>query len=178
APTPALDPTAARRELARRYLRVLGPGTAQGFGDWAGLRAGSAASALASLGPELLPVRTDLGDAWVLAGDEADLRRGAGPPAPARLLASGDAYWLLQGRERELLVPDPARRGRLWTPRVWPGAVVVGGEVVGTWRRAGAVVTAELWQPVPAAAREAVEAEAVSLPLPGLTTPVTLRWQE
>ena len=26
---------------------------------------------------------------------------------------------------------------RLWTPRVWPGAVVVAGEVVGTWRRAG-----------------------------------------
>ena len=28
----------------------------------------------------------------------------------------------------------------LWTPRVWPGALLVEGEVVGTWRRAQATV--------------------------------------
>lgn len=177
APTPEIGPEEARRELARRYLHVLGPGTAEAFGDWAGLRARSAGPAFSSLGPELLPVRTPLGDAWALASDEAALRRETGPPAPARLLPSGDAYYLLQGHERELLVLDPALRPLLWTPRVWPGAVVVGGEVVGTWRRAGATVTARAWGPLPTSARDAVELEAAALPLPGLPAPVTVRWE-
>jgi hypothetical protein len=80
-------------------------------------------------------VRTPLGDAWILTRDEATFRIGAGPVAPPRLLPSGDAYLLLQGANRELLVPDAARRSALWTPRVWPGGVLIEGEVVGTWRR-------------------------------------------
>jgi len=38
--------------------------------------------------------------------DEPTLRAAPGPVAPARLLPSGDAYLLLQGADRELLVPD------------------------------------------------------------------------
>ena len=36
-PRPALDPGKARLELARRYLHVFGPATADGFGEWAGI---------------------------------------------------------------------------------------------------------------------------------------------
>jgi len=54
----------------------------------------------------------------------------------------------------------------LWTPRVWPGALLVGGNVVGTWRRAGRVVLIQTWQRLSHAARDAVVAEAESMPLP------------
>jgi hypothetical protein len=113
-------------------------------------------------------VRTPIVDAWILTRDEPTLRATPGSAASARLLPSGDAYFLLQGAERELLVPDADRRRLLWTPRVWPGAVLVEGEVVGTWRRAEATVTAHPWRRLSRAARDAIEMEAESLPLPGI----------
>ena len=58
--------------------------------------------------------------------DEAAFRAVPGPVAPARLLPSGDAYFLLQGAGRDLLVPDAGRRRALWTPRVWPGGLLAG----------------------------------------------------
>ena len=115
-----------------------------------------------------MPVRTPIGDGWILAADEATFRAPPIPAAPARLLPSGDTFFLLQGADRELLVPDADRRAMLWTPRVWPGAVLVAGEVVGTWRRSQAVVTVEPWQKLTAAQRHAIEEEAASLPLPGV----------
>ena len=155
---------------------MLGPGTADGFGDWAGLPARAAVPTFASLRDELVPVRTPVGDAWVLADDEATLRAPAGPTAAARLLPSGDAFFLLQGRDRELLVPDPGRRAELWTSRVWPGAVLVDGDVVGWWRRAEEKVAVRTWVALTAASRTAVEREATSMPLPGLRAPVVVRW--
>ena len=115
-----------------------------------------------------MPVRTPIGDGWILAADEATYRAPPVSAAPARLLPSGDTFFLLQGADRELLVPDAARRQMLWTSRVWPGAVLVDGEVVGTWRRSQAVVTVEPWQKLTAAQRNAVEEEAASMPLPGV----------
>ena len=93
-----------------------------------------------------------------------------------RLLPSGDAYWLLWGADRDLLVPDPAGRDRLWTPRVWPGALLLSGEIAGTWRRAGSNLDVETWRRLSPTERHAVEAEAAALPLPGLDRPVTVRW--
>ena len=100
------------------------------------------------------------------------------PTSTARLLPSGDTFFLLQGAERELLVPEADRRRELWTPRVWPGGVLVEGEVVGTWRRAEATVTVQAWRRLSRASREAVEAEAESLPLPGLGGRIVLRWDD
>jgi len=62
----------------------------------------------------------------------------------------------LQGAGREILVPDPDRRRELWTSRVWPGAVLVEGDIVGTWRRA----------------------QAESMPLPRIRQPVRVRWDD
>jgi len=93
-------------------------------------------------------------------------------------LPSGDTYLLFQGLDRELLVPDAARRRDLWTPRVWPGGVLVKGEVAGTWRRAGPTVTVRPWTRFSGAAREAVEAEAQALPLPGVRGPISVRWDD
>ncbi|HST16473.1 MAG TPA: crosslink repair DNA glycosylase YcaQ family protein [Gaiellaceae bacterium] len=173
---PAIEPAAACRELARRHLRVFGPTTAVGFARWAGISRSAAAGAHAALEGSLLPVRTPLGDEWLLADDEQEMRAAETAPATARLLPSGDAYFLLDGKERELLVPHADRRALLWTSRVWPGALLVEGEIRGTWRRAQHAVRIETWTRLSRAARDAVEAEAAALPLPGLGRRIEVAW--
>ena len=93
-----------------------------------------------------------------------------------RLVPSGDTYFLLQGDDRKLLVPNVANRNRLWTSRVWPGALVVEGDIVGTWRRSGSKPTVEPWRRLSAATRRAVEHEAESLPLP-VDKPMSVTWE-
>ncbi len=176
-PAPDVDPADARIELARRYLHVVGPGTPAAFATWAGISSALGPATFESMAGELLPVATPIGDASILASDEPSFLAGVDPPATARLLPSGDTWFLLQGRDRELLVPDRDRRGELWPTRVWPGAVLVGGEVVGTWRRAQAKLTLNPWRRLSARERAAVEDEAASLPLPGVEGDVVVRWK-
>lgn len=173
---PAVDPAEAQIELARRHLHVFGPSTAEGFATWAGISKVAARAAYRALMPTLIPVRTPVGDAWILAEQEAGFRAIAGPVEGVRLLPSGDAYFLLQGADRELLIPEADRRAALWTSRVWPGAIMLGGELVGTWRRAGRDVTVQPWGRMSAADRDAVTAEAGSLPLPGTANSNRVHW--
>lgn len=176
APPPEMDPRDARLELARRYLHVFGPSTAASFSRWAGIPQLAASAVFRELAATLTPVRTPVGDAWILAEDETAFRTQPRPPAPARLLPSGDAFYLAWGTDREILVPQAKWRAELWTTRVWPGAVLVGGEIAGVWRRSAADVTIDAWRRLSTAEREAVEAEAIALPLPGLKCPITFRW--
>ena len=176
-PAPTVDPSEARLELLRRHLHVFGPSTPDSFASWAGVSRGPAAAAFDVISGELIDVRTPIGEAWILASDESEFRR-AERVASTRLLPSGDTYYLLQGDDRLLLVPDELNRMRLWTSRVWPGAVLVDGEIVGTWRRAGRNVTVHPWQPFNRAGRESIEAEAASMPLPEIDRPVTVTWED
>jgi hypothetical protein len=113
----------------------------------------------------------------MLADDEAAFRQlsSSKPAAPVRLLPSGDAYYLLWNADRELLVPDAKRRAELWTTRVWPGALLVNGEIAGVWRRSATAISIDTWRRLSAAEWEAVEAEVVALPLPGLNRPITIQ---
>lgn len=178
-PRPDATPRDARRELARRHLHVFGPTTAAYFGGWAGIGPAQARAAFAELGAsgELVAVNTPIGAAFILAADETSFRSPVAAPAAARLVPSGDTYYLLQGAERELLVPDAARRALLWTSRVWPGALIVNGEVAGTWRRDQHKVTISTWRLLSSTEVKATEAEACSLPLPGLAKPIVVTWQ-
>ncbi len=176
APPPDVDPRDARAELARRYLHIFGPATQASFWKWAGIRPSEAHAAFQTLAHELTPVHTPVGDAAILAADESALQAQSEPPAAARLLPSGDAYYLCWGADRELLVPQAKQQAALWTTRVWPGALLVGGEIAGVWRRSAAEVSIEAWRRLSSAEREAVEAEAVSLPLPGLDGSVRVSW--
>ena len=175
-PPPKMDQQHARVELARRYLHVFGPTTLASFADWAGVPLADARATWQSLADELTPVHTPIGDAYILSEDETNVRAQPKPPASARLLPSGDAYYLLQGTDRKLLVPEARRRAALWTSRVWPGALLVSGEIVGVWRRAASEVTIDLWRRLSPAERRAVEAEAASMPLPDLNRSITVRW--
>ncbi|GAB3679031.1 crosslink repair DNA glycosylase YcaQ family protein [Angustibacter aerolatus] len=86
-------------------------------------------------------------------------------PAPrlTRLLPPGDPW--LQARDRDLLLPGTDRQKALWKAINAPGALLVDGELEGTWTakqgRAGRVlVRVTVFEPLdPATARE-VEAEA------------------
>jgi hypothetical protein len=173
---PRIGPAEARRELARRYLHIFGPSQADAFARWAGITRRAGAAAFADLEESLLAVRTPLGDEWLLADDEALMRAGEAAPAPARLLPSGDTYFLLHGSDRELLVPRTEQRERLWTSRVWPGALLVDGEIRGTWRRAQHTMQIETWARLSRAQRDAVETEASALPLPGVERTVEVAW--
>jgi Winged helix DNA-binding domain len=175
-PRPEIDPREARLELARRYLHVYGPTTPAAFARWAGIGSAGGRAAFDALAGEVLAVSTPVGEGWILESDERSFRATASAAAPARLLPSGDPYFLLHGVDRELLVTDGRRRGELWTPRVWPGALLVEGEVVGTWRRADAMVAIQTWRRLSAAERQAVEAEADSLPLPGVSGQIAVNW--
>ena len=178
-PPPEVDPFDARLELARRYLHVFGPSTPDAFARWAGIAVATRRRGLRRArqvddpGPNTGRRRVDPHPRRA-----ALPRHVARPVASARLLPSGDAYYLLHGADRELLVPDARRRPELWTPRVWPGAVLVEGEVVGTWRRADAKVSVQPWRRLSRAARDAVEAEAASLPLPGIEGQIVVRWDD
>lgn len=104
---------------------------------------------------------------FVLKADVADLARAATPgdDGHLRLLGPYDPY--LQLRDRELLVPDAARRKALWPVLGRPGAIVLDGGIVGLWRPSTAGsklrIRVEHWQPPTAAPREALEVEATRL---------------
>ncbi|HET7846667.1 MAG TPA: crosslink repair DNA glycosylase YcaQ family protein, partial [Acidimicrobiia bacterium] len=174
-PAPSVDPLDARAELVRRYLHFFGPGTSEAFASWAGVRPTTAEAAFDSVSHDLIGVRTPVGEGWILVSDESAFSSADAAPS-TRLLPSGDPYFLLQGEHRDLLVSDAANRSRLWTSRVWPGAVLLDSEIVGTWRRSDHQVTVRPWQPLNRTARDAVEDEAASLPLPGVTRPITITW--
>ncbi len=177
-PQPDVDPSDARLELARRYLHVFGAATPESFAGWAGIGPAQGGTAFDALAESLMPVRTPIGEAWILTRDEPTLRAPVAQPAAARLLPSGDTFYLLWGADRELLVPEAEHRGALWTSRVWPGAVLVRGEVVGTWRRAGRNLSVQAWRRLEPLERAAVEAEAESLPLPEVHGQVRTRWED
>jgi hypothetical protein len=177
-PPPEVDPIDARRELVRRHLHVFGPSTPASFALWAGIKPAPAQVAFDALRDSLTGVRTPIGEAWILSRDEAALRASPASALGPRLLPSGDAYFLLQGADRELLVPDAARRAELWTTRVWPGAVLLAGEIVGTWRRAQAKLTIQPWRRFSRVERKQIEAEAANLPIPGIEGSIQVHWDE
>jgi len=53
---------------------------------------------------------------------------------------------------------------------------LLGGEIVGTWRRDRSTVTVEPWGRCSRAAREAVVEEAQGMPLPGIEGTIEVRW--
>src|SRR3989441_1694438 len=140
-PTEAPEP--ARLELARRFLRSVGPSTPQEFAWWSGGWAGSFGSStrgelsdaqqtFRSLEKGLAEVELEAQKRVVLRPDRARVDHAV-PVETVRLLPAGDPY--LASADRALLVPQPRFRSELWPKSVWPGALMVNGEIVGAWRR-------------------------------------------
>ncbi|HVK20696.1 MAG TPA: crosslink repair DNA glycosylase YcaQ family protein, partial [Actinokineospora sp.] len=109
----------------------------------------------------LVEVTVD-GRAAYLPESDVDAARAAPDPDLVRLLPPLDPF--LQGRDRDLLVPDAAHRKALWRIIGNPGAVLSGGEIVGLWRAKAAgrkvAITVEPFGKLPRAITKAAESEA------------------
>ena len=153
------------------------PATVESFAGWAGVNLTHARATFSDLDESLVSVITPLGDAVILDEDVDAFRAASDGGSGTRLLPSGDAYTLWWGDDRSLLVEDAAKRDLLWTSRVWPGALLADGEIVGTWRRSGRRVTIQPWTELDDRIRRSLENEAASLPLPDPGGTVAVEWE-
>ena len=112
----------------RGVLRFLGPTTPK---QVAGYVDSTVKEIKAHWPEDVVPVEVD-GERLEILADDADALAGAEPADNARLLGPFDLF--LQGRDRELVLPDAAARKDLWRTIGRPGGVLVGHEVVGSWR--------------------------------------------
>jgi hypothetical protein len=121
------DSRAAATELLRTAVRLAGPLTLGDLVLWLATRSVTAP-------PDWLrPVWSDLVDELVAVENlyvSPELGDAPAPP-PVRLLPPRDTYLL---GHRAFLVPDRALAKEVWRPVGSPGALVVDGEVAGTWR--------------------------------------------
>jgi len=153
----SVDESAARVELARRYLGLYGPSSSRELAEWAGIAPAEAERAWRAIESELTEVEAKR---WILGRDAAALRS---PPQPAgvRLLPPGDPY--LAQRDRETLLPAKALRARVWRSIGSPGVVLVDGRLVATWKPAKKGkrlrITVQPFAPIAGAARSHIEAE-------------------
>jgi hypothetical protein len=112
----------------RAVLRFLGPATPKlvaGYVD-------SPVKEIAAHWPEdVVPVEV-AGERLEILADDADALQDPGTSGAVRLLGPFDLF--VQGRDRQLVLPDEAARKDLWRTIGRPGGVLDGHEVVGSWR--------------------------------------------
>ncbi|MFC6083073.1 DNA glycosylase AlkZ-like family protein [Sphaerisporangium aureirubrum] len=147
-----------RLETLNTYLQVNGPTTRTLFRDWLDGGTTSTSGLWKELDDlvrvQIGPRRYDLPEAML------DAVRNAPEPAGVVLVPANDPY--LRQVDRALLVPDAKRRGQVWRPLSGPGALLVDGEVAGTWRyrRSDRELTVSAFDRVPPARREEAEKSA------------------
>ena len=149
----------AATAVVRNYLRLHGPA---GPGEAAGFIGTTATSAKKMWPADLTEVRYG-GRKTFVPATEADLLANPPEPAVVRLLPPWDPF--LQARDRATLVPDKARQKEVWKILGNPGALLVDGEVAGTWRSRGSGrhrldFTVPQFAPLPPAIHKAAEEEA------------------
>ncbi|HEY3261153.1 MAG TPA: crosslink repair DNA glycosylase YcaQ family protein, partial [Pseudonocardiaceae bacterium] len=116
-----------RFDLVRAYLRLLGPATPKHVADYLD----APLKDVKDRWPDDVSEVTVDGEARSLLADDEKALGSAGATA-IRLLGPFDLF--LQARDRTTLVPDTANAKELWPVLGRPGAILVGGELVGTWR--------------------------------------------
>lgn len=149
-----------RFDLVRAYLRLLGPATPKHVADYLDA---PVKDVRARWPQDVVEVPVDGETRWLLAEDETATATAGG--TVTRLLGPFDLF--LQAKDRATLVPDPARARELWPVLGRPGAVLVDGDLVGTWRprKSGAKLTVVVqpWQKLPDSRRRAVVEQAERL---------------
>ncbi|MBU4614662.1 AlkZ family DNA glycosylase [Rhodococcus sp. GG48] len=151
----------ARFDVIRGYLRFFGPTDPKATASYIDAPVKDVKAHWPS---DVTEVSVDGTPGWILT---ESLDALLGPPADAsvRLLGPFDPY--LQLKDRELLVPDEDNRKALWPKLGRPGAVAVGGEIVGLWRprTSGKKLSVEVtaWEKLPARTKAAIEEQADTL---------------
>jgi hypothetical protein len=149
-------------DVARNHLRFFGPTTVS---DAAAYLDSPKREVTEHWPGDVEEVRVEGTPRFLVAGDLDAVKAVPKPAGTARLLGPFDPY--LQLRDRQLLVPDAARRKDLWRTLGRPGAVVVDGEVLATWcpKTSGdqLTVTVDLWRRPTTRERSKVDEEAERL---------------
>jgi hypothetical protein len=149
-----------RFDLIRAYLRLLGPATPKHV---AGYLDAPLKDVKARWPDDVTEVTVGGEVRWLLAADEKALESASAKAT--RLLGPFDLF--LQARDRATLVADPARAKELWPVLGRPGAVLVNGDLVGTWRprKSGNTFTVAIqpWQKLSGTTRKAITEEAERL---------------
>lgn len=112
----------------RGVLRYLGPSTPKlvaGYVD-------APVAEVAARWPEDVETVELDGRRLDLLADDLPALLGSEASGVVRLLGPFDLF--LQGRDRDLVVPDPVARKDLWRTLGRPGAILAGDEIVGSWR--------------------------------------------
>lgn len=126
-----VDRANARTELVRRFVRCFGPTRPDLVAAALMFSLDDAKRAWSRLAPELVRVRIDGKQAWMLEDDLASLRRPRSAE-DVRLLPPNDPF--LQLRDREIVAPEVTVRKRMWRPVGNPGLVLVEGHPMALWR--------------------------------------------
>jgi hypothetical protein len=154
----ALDTHAAQADLARRWLRVFGPGTRADLAWWTGWTMAATRNALAAVGA--VEVRLDGGDIGYVLPDDLDVTPDPGPwlrllPAlDATIMGWKDRAWYL-GPHRAAVFDSAGNAG----PTVW-----VNGRIVGRWiPRPDGEIEIQLLEPVDRETGRQVDVEAAQL---------------
>jgi len=136
------------------------------------------AATFRALGDELAEIKLPGEPRWVLARD-LDRFHDARLPFATRMLAPDDSYLEL---DRTTILGDHPRLAHLDVVELGSrllnslaGRILVDGELVGSWGRAGGLFTLAPWRELSPRDRARVETEVDSSAGP-LGRPVTIRW--
>ncbi|MFI6831951.1 DNA glycosylase AlkZ-like family protein [Kribbella sp. NPDC050241] len=175
-PAPEIDFQDAHLELCRRHVEAFGPTTVEAFSWWSGLSRPDAREVWKLLDGELLPVELEGREGWILAADE-QVVRSAPAPTGARFLVASDLR--LFGQDRHGLFAAPGQKPRIHLHDWYhPHGLMLNGEIRGAWGRKGGKVDLRTAGPLSDQDRAAIEAEALSMPIPGATMTLTITEME
>ncbi len=157
-----LDEEVARRELARRFLRSLGPASQARFTRWAAVGAADATTTFEALGDELLEVRWTGGSGLMLA-DDAERLAHAEPVIGVRFIAFGGDPVLQPGEV--IVAADRSHRKAALPPWACTGLVLLDAAVVASWGRSQRRVTIHPLSSLDRTRQDQIEAEALRMPI-------------
>ena len=128
-PAPPLDRDGALAELTRRYFHSHGPATPHDFAWWSGLTVSDARAGLEMTG--------SLFEREVIDGREFWYAPAQPPAIPKRayLLPTYDEYGIAYRDRRDFYNPDDAGKPEAGVSAGFAYMIVIGGRVVGLWRR-------------------------------------------
>jgi hypothetical protein len=150
-----------RFDVVRNYLRFYGPATPQ---EVAAFLDAPVKDVRAHWPEDAVEVTVD-GQPRSALKDSLEVLQE--PPRPTAVRLVGPYDPLLQGRDREMLIPDDTRRKSIWPVLGRPGVVFVAAEPIGIWRPTKAgnrlKIRVEPWARHTAKLRKAITHEAERL---------------
>jgi len=158
---PSIPVGQARRALARRFFRYLGPATVKDFQWWIDATSDDARSIVADVEDDLTEIETPHGP-MLIATDAIDLLASPPEPPDVVLLPPDDPAFLRRTTSRWL---DADLSRLVWPAAPPPGVVIVEGAIVGRWRRTTKRTAVELFSPQPRETLDAVTQQAVTFPI-------------